>query len=209
MYFSWYYPVGFVKNTTSDDEQIRGFLVFLFLWMFMLFTSTFSHLVITWIENPETAGVLATLLWMLCISFCGVGVVRADLPGFWNFMYRVSPGTYLVSGVMSASIANSDVVCSTKELVQLQPPTNMSCSEFLDPFMEVAGGKLVHTAAGDVCSYCPQASTNDFLAGFEIYYDDRWRNFGLLWVYVGVNIVGALALYWLVRVPKGQGSKKA
>lgn len=71
MYFCWYYPVGFVQNTTSDDQQIRGFLIFLFLLMFMLFTSTFSHFSITWIETPEEAGVLATLLWMLCIAFCG------------------------------------------------------------------------------------------------------------------------------------------
>ena len=71
MYFCWYYPVGFVQNTTADDVHIRGFLVFLFLWMFMLFASTFSHFVITWIEIPPTAGVLASLMWMLCIAFCG------------------------------------------------------------------------------------------------------------------------------------------
>ncbi|KAK9242212.1 ATP-binding cassette transporter CGR1 [Lipomyces tetrasporus] len=47
IYFCWYYPVGFVSNTTSDDETVRGFLVFLFLWMFMLFTSTFSHFAVT------------------------------------------------------------------------------------------------------------------------------------------------------------------
>lgn len=71
IYFCWYYPVGFVQNTTSDDQQIRGFLVFLFLWMFMLFTSTFSHFAIVCIGTGEEAGVLATLLWMLCIAFCG------------------------------------------------------------------------------------------------------------------------------------------
>lgn len=71
VYVCWYYPVGFVVNTSADDVSIRGFLVFLFLWMFMLFTSTFSHLAISWMETSETAGVLASLLWMFCISFCG------------------------------------------------------------------------------------------------------------------------------------------
>lgn len=70
IYFCWYYPVGFIRNTTSDDQASRGFLIFLFLWMFMLFTSTFSHLAITWIKTAEEAGVLASLLWMLCIAFC-------------------------------------------------------------------------------------------------------------------------------------------
>ena len=94
MYFCWYYPVGFVRNTTPDDEAIRGFLVFLFLWVYLLFTSTFAHFAIVWIDLPETAGVLTSLLWMLCILFCGIGVPRADLPGFWTFMYRASPATY-------------------------------------------------------------------------------------------------------------------
>lgn len=71
MYFCWYYPVGFVRNTTSDDQAIRGFLVFLFLLVYLLLTSTFAHLAITWIDLPETAGVLTSLLWMLCILFCG------------------------------------------------------------------------------------------------------------------------------------------
>lgn len=32
---------------------------------------------------------------------------------------------------------------------------------------------------------------------------DGWRNFGLLWVYVAVNIAGAFGLYYLARVPRG------
>lgn len=71
MYFCWYYPIGFVQNTTSDDRAVRGLLVFLFWWMFMLFASTFSHMVITWMDSSETAGVLASLLWLFCMSFCG------------------------------------------------------------------------------------------------------------------------------------------
>lgn len=71
MYFCWYYPVGFVRNTTSDDQAVRGFLAFLFLWVYLLFTSTFAHFAISWIDLPETAGVLTSFFWMLCILFCG------------------------------------------------------------------------------------------------------------------------------------------
>jgi ABC-type multidrug transport system permease subunit len=71
MYFCWYYPVGFVRNTTSDDQSTRGFLVFLFLWVYLLFTSTFAHMAITWIDLPETAGVVTSFFWLLCILFCG------------------------------------------------------------------------------------------------------------------------------------------
>jgi ABC-2 type transporter. len=71
MYFCWYYPVGFVQNTTSDDQAVRGFAIFLLLWVYLLFTSTFAHFAIFWIDLPETAGVLTSLFWMLCILFCG------------------------------------------------------------------------------------------------------------------------------------------
>lgn len=209
MYFCWYYPVGFVRNTTPDDQAIRGFLVLLFLWVYLLFTSTFAHLAIVWVDLPETAGVLTSLLWMLCILFCGIGVPRADLPGFWAFMYRASPATYLVGGIMSTAVANNNVTCADYEVLHLVPPPggNMSCGEFLNPFAKASGGRVLDPAALDQCGYCPLGTTNDFLARFELSYDTRWRDFGLVWVFILFNIGAALGLYWAFRVPKGKSSK--
>jgi ABC-type multidrug transport system permease subunit len=50
-----------------------------------------------------------------------------------------------------------------------------------------------------------------FLAQFDLSYDTRWRDFGLVWVYIFVNIGAALGLYWAFRVPKRKGKdvKKA
>ncbi|KAF5009417.1 hypothetical protein FDECE_4349 [Fusarium decemcellulare] len=208
MYFCWYYPVGFVQNTTSDDEHVRGFLVFLFLLMFMLFTSTFSHFAISWIGTPEEAGVLATLLWMLCISFCGVGVRYEDIPKFWTFMYRASPGTYLVSGLMSTTVYGSNVTCADNEVLHMAVPANMTCGDFMGPFVQEAGGYLLNPSSAETCQYCSLASTEEFLASFKIDYSDRWWHFGLLWVYIVVNIAATLGLYWLFRVPKGSGVKR-
>ncbi|KAF5665036.1 putative ABC1 transport [Fusarium denticulatum] len=209
MYFCWYYPVGFVRNTTPDDQAIRGFLVFLFLWTYLLFTSTFAHLAIVWIDLPETAGVLTSLFWMLCILFCGIGVPRADLPGFWTFMYRASPATYLVGGIMSTAVANNEVTCAEYEVLHVVPPSggNMSCEDFLGPFAEVSGGRVLNPAARDLCGYCPLATTNDFLAQFELSYDTRWRDFGLVWVFILFNIGAALGLYWAFRTPRGKSRK--
>ncbi|KAI1843835.1 hypothetical protein JX266_010094 [Neoarthrinium moseri] len=211
-YFCWYYPVGFVQNAGSDGDEvaIRGFLVFLFMWKFMLFTSTFSHFAIVWIETSETAGVLATLLWMFCISFCGIGVTPSDLPSFWQFMYCVSPATYLVSGIMSSALSGGTVTCSVEETLHVNPPTtNMTCGDFLGPFAEATGGIVLNPMAMETCSYCSIATTDGYLARFEIFYADRWRNEGLLWVYILVNILLALGLYWLFRVPKAKGLKRA
>ncbi|KAJ9420068.1 ATP-binding cassette transporter CGR1 [Fusarium oxysporum] len=209
IYFTWYYPVGFVRNTTSDDQAIRGFLVFLYLWMFMLFTSTFSHAAIVCIATAEEAGVIATLLWMLSISFCGVGVAYKDIPKFWTFMYRVSPATYIVGGIMSTCVWGSNVKCADNEVLQMAVPGNMTCGDYMGPFIKAAGGYLLDRSSTDVCKYCSLATTEEFLHRFNINYDDRWWHFGLLWVYIFVNCAGALGFYWLFRVPRGSGVKRA
>ncbi|PLB46038.1 hypothetical protein P170DRAFT_458215 [Aspergillus steynii IBT 23096] len=208
VYFCWFYPVGFARNMSADDEHIRGFLIFLFSWMFMLFVSTFSHLCIAAIETPDMAGAVATLIWVLCITFCGVGVAKADLPGFWIFMYRLSPATYLVSGVLSTALTGSKIICAPHEILRMQPAANLTCGEYMSDFIRNAGGYLLDEDARDQCEYCRLTSTDDYLATFDIYYTDRWRNFGLLWVYIGVNIVAALGVYWLFRVPKTPRVKK-
>ncbi|KAE8394416.1 ABC-2 type transporter-domain-containing protein [Aspergillus alliaceus] len=202
MYFCWFYPVGFTQNMTVEDVHIRGFLVFLFLWMFMLFVSTFSHLVITAMETPDTAGTLAALIWIL------VGVSKVDLPGFWSFMYYLSPATYLVSGVMSTSLSGSKVTCATNELLHIRPLKNMTCGEYMSEFISHAGGYLLDSNATGQCEYCTLASTDEYLAGFNIDFKDRWRNFGLLWVYVAFNIFAALGVYYCFRASKCHKVKK-
>jgi ATP-binding cassette, subfamily G (WHITE), member 2, PDR len=138
-----------------------------------------------------------------------VGVTREDLPSIWrDFMYHVSPATYLVSGVMSTSIHGSKVVCASNEELQVMPPVNMTCAEFLGPYASASGGQMLNPSATDMCRYCPLSTTGQFLANFNIDYADRWRNFGLLWVYIGFNVVAAMVIYWLLRVPKGVGPKQ-
>ncbi|KAK7918078.1 hypothetical protein PG985_009952 [Apiospora marii] len=215
----WYYPVGFAQNASSAaDAAARGGQVFLFLLQYLLFTSTFSHFCIAWIETAETAGVLATLLWLLCISFSGVAVRPADIPAFWSFMYRVSPVSYLIGGVMSASLAGRPVVCAAAEVLRMRLPSggayaNQSCAEFLGPFVGRNGGAIVggdpEADSGGLCAYCPIATTDDYLAGFQIFYTDAWRNFSLLWAYIVANVALTFLFYWLFRVSKGTTFKRA
>lgn len=72
------------------------------------------------------------------------------------------------------------------------------------PYINLAGGYLTNGSEQSTsqCDFCPLASTNSFLSQVSITYDTRWRDFGLLWVYIGVNVALAIFLYWLARVPK-------
>ncbi|KAG6090993.1 ZEB2-regulated ABC transporter 1 [Claviceps sp. LM220 group G6] len=211
MYFCWYYPIGLYRNAVPTDAvSERGVLMFLFLLWFMIFTGTFSTMIVAGFETAEAGANLANLMFMLCLIFCGVLATPDSLPRFWIFMYRVSPFTYLVSGMLTTGVANTDVVCADNEFLKFKPPGNQTCLEYMKDYIDVFGGKLADESDRSMCQYCTISETNAYLAGVSSYYSDRWRNFGILWVYVLLNISAAMFIYWLARVPKNKlGGKKA
>lgn len=185
--------------------------MFLYVWAFFLFTSTFCHLVIAGMETAENAGNIANLLFSLCLIFCGVLAGPGTFPGFWIFMYRLSPFTYLVSGIMSTGLANTAVQCDPVEFLRFAPRAGSTCQEYLNNYSAAAGGYLKpgYELNTTICEFCPLDDTNDFLKQINSSYADRWRNFGLLWPYIIFNIAGAVFFYWLARVPKVPKQKKA
>ena len=117
-------------------------------------------------------------------------------------MYRVSPFTYLVSAVLSTGLSGGNVECSSIELLKVNPPSGQNCSSYLDQYVNLYQANLLNPDATSGCQICSIRSTDAFLAQLSIKFSDHRRNVGLLFVYVGFNIVMALFLYWLVRVPK-------
>ena len=124
------------------------------------------------------------------------------MPGFWIFMYRVSPFTYLVSGMLSTALSGTSVTCSSIETLILDPPANQTCNEYLNAYALATGGYIENPDATSSCSYCTMSSTDTFLAQVYSSWSEAWRNFGLMWAYLTFNIVVALGVYWLARVPK-------
>ncbi|CAG8162679.1 unnamed protein product [Penicillium salamii] len=117
-------------------------------------------------------------------------------------MHRVSPLTYLVSGVLSTGLSGAEVHCSPSELLTVMPPVGQNCSSYLDPYISAFHGKLINPESLADCKICPLSSTDQFLAALDIHYSDHKRNIGILFAYVGFNVVGAVVLYWLFRVPR-------
>ncbi|KAL4861099.1 hypothetical protein BDV12DRAFT_180739 [Aspergillus spectabilis] len=209
MYFCWYYPVGLYRNAEPTDAvHERGALMWLFLVAFLLFTSTFSHMVIAGVDSAETGGNIANLIFALLLLFCGVIATPEAMPGFWIFMYRVSPFTYLTSGMLSTAISGTEVVCDSIETLTMDPPENQTCGEYLGPFINAAGGAIQNPDATSQCAYCAMAKTDDFLASINSYWGDAWRNFGLMWAYILFNVAMSIGIYWLARVPKGSMKKQ-
>ncbi|PWY81726.1 hypothetical protein BO94DRAFT_587429 [Aspergillus sclerotioniger CBS 115572] len=205
MFLCWYYPIGLYNNAKPTDAvNERGGLMFLLIWVFLLFTSTFAHMVIAGIELAETGGNIATLLFSLCLIFCGVLATPEAMPGFWIFMYRVSPFTYLVSAMLSTGLSGTTVTCEAVEYLTFDPPSNETCQDYMASYISLNGGYLKNPSATSNCDFCTMSSTDTFLASVSSSFSDAWRNFGLMWVYIFFNIVAAVGIYWLARVPKGK-----
>ncbi|KAL8736690.1 MAG: hypothetical protein Q9166_000056 [cf. Caloplaca sp. 2 TL-2023] len=204
IYFCWYYPIGMHRNAIpSHQVHERGALMFLLIWTFLLFTSTFTDMVVAGMESSETAGNVGQLLFSLTLIFCGVLAGPATLPGFWIFMYRVSPFTYLINGMLATGLANTEVTCADIEYVTFNPPENQNCGEYMGPYTQTSGYVLNPNATSQ-CKFCPVRETNVYLTQLNSEYSTRWRNFGIMWAFIIFNIGAALFLYWLARVPRKQ-----
>ncbi|KAL4933792.1 ABC drug exporter AbcA [Aspergillus undulatus] len=205
MFLCWYYPVGLYRNAEPTDAvTLRGAQMWLFIWAFLLFSSTFAHFMIAAFDSAENAGNMGNLLYILCLLFCGVLATPDQFPGFWIFMYRVSPFTYLVSGMLGVGLANTHVTCAANEYLHFDPVNGSTCAEYMEAYRTTMGGYVLNGDATSDCSFCPMDDTNAYLATVSANYGDVWRNFGIMWVYIVFNAVAACALYWWVRVPKGK-----
>lgn len=210
MFVAWYYPIGLDKFAQETDTTTeRGALMFLFLLAYLTFTSTFSTMIIAGIQQAEEGGSIANLMFSLCLIFCGVLATKESLPGFWIFMYRVSPFTYFVSGMLSTSVANAELNCAANEYLLMQPPAGATCGQYLGAFVEATSGSLLDANATVDCRYCPATSTNSYLESISVDFSDAWRNFGIVWAYIIFNVGAALFIYWLARVPKKVSAGKA
>ncbi|KAL8279483.1 hypothetical protein RQP46_008045 [Phenoliferia psychrophenolica] len=208
-FFCWYYPIGLYRNASLDHAVTeRGGLMFLFVWSFYLFTSTFAQMCIAAIEVAEVGGTLANFAFSLTLIFCGVLATPSQFPHFWIFLYRVSPFTYIVAGMLTTGVSGAILHCDDVSLTHLVPPAGETCQSYLAPYISANGGSLYGDALSTTsCEFCTASTGDAYLAQLGMSFDTAWRNWGLMWAYIVFNIAGAVFLYWLARVPKKSGAK--
>lgn len=194
----FYYPV--VGTSQSSERQA---LVFLFCVVLYIYASTFAHMTVAALPDATTAGAVVTLLLLLSIMFCGVLQSPVALPGFWIFMYHLSPFNYWVAGMVATLIHGRAVTCSSAETSIMNPPAGETCGTYFATFLDSAAGSigtLQNPNDTSDCRYCSMNSADTYLEASNIYWSQRWRNFGIMWAYVVFNIFVAVATYYLFRV---------
>jgi ATP-binding cassette subfamily G (WHITE) protein 2 (PDR) len=196
LYACFYYPVVGVQ---ASERQV---LVLLYSIQFFVFASSFASMTIAALPDTVTASGVVIMLTLMSIVFCGVLQSPTALPGFWIFMYRVSPFTYWIGGIVSTMLHSRLVECSPAETMIFNPPENQTCGQYLAGFLEGAIGQLQNPDDTQQCRYCSVTVADQFLQGSKIFWTERWRNFGIVWAYVIFNIFVAALTYYLFQTEK-------
>lgn len=199
----FYYPVAGIQSSERQG------LTLLFCIQLFIYAATFAQMTIAALPDAQTAGGIVTLLTMMSLVFCGALQAPQALPGFWVFMYRVSPFTYWIDGMISNQLHDRAVVCSSTETSVFDPPSGQTCGEYLAAYLQQAPGTLQNPDATASCQYCSISVADQFLVGNGMSWDHRWRNFGIMWAFVIFNVALAVGTYYLFRVHKWNPGTKS
>ncbi|KAF5344805.1 hypothetical protein D9758_014417 [Tetrapyrgos nigripes] len=134
----WYWIVGFPTDRAGYSYLMMGFTFPFFYTSFVLSLAAMA-------PSSLIASLLYFGLFTFAVTFTGIIQPYRRL-GWWKWMYRVNPFTYLVEGFAGQAVGHAELTCSSVELVPIIPPSGMSCHQYLDPFIQNAGGYLADSS---------------------------------------------------------------
>ncbi|KAG2067263.1 hypothetical protein BDR04DRAFT_1105294 [Suillus decipiens] len=192
-FFCWYWTVGFPTDRA-------GYTFLILAVTFPFYYTTFGHAIASMAPTPPIASICFTTLIIFILIFDGVIQPFFQL-NWWRWMYRASPFTYMIQGLLGQAIGGQAISCSSTELVTVNPPNGLNCSDYLNPFIEFAGGYLADPGATEACKYCPYQTTDEYLySRFNIQYSDHWRDLGILFGFIGFNVIATFWLTYFMRI---------
>lgn len=195
MFVSLYFP------TQADTSGPHSGVFYLTLSVFLqFFNISFALMLSYFAPDIQSAAILVSFFYAFIVAFSGVVQPESLMPGFWTFMYKVSPYTYIIQNLVGSFLHGRSVTCNSKELSYLDPPSGQTCGEYLQDFVSFAGGYVANPGATTDCGYCPYSNADSYLLTLGIKYSYIWRNVGFFCVYIIFNLVAGLALYKIFRL---------
>lgn len=179
---------------------------------FELYWQTFAQAVAALSPNSMIASVIFSLLFSFVIVFNGVLQPPALLPYFWrSWMFPLTPFRYLVAGLLADSLGERELTCTPEQINYVTPPAGVgSCQDYLGRFVASSTGFITNPdAVGADCGYCQYGNGSEYLTTVEASFDDRWRNFGILFAYVAFNLFCTYAFNYIFRLADWSRKSKA
>lgn len=124
-------------------------------------------------------------------------------------MYRATPLTYYIEGIMATALSDLEISCLRKDLVELPETANgTTCGEYLSSYVASHGASILNPDATKGCLVCLYGCADSLLAQYGMFYDHRWIDWGITICYNVFNIGCAFLLYRLLRASKGARKEK-
>ncbi|CDK27585.1 unnamed protein product [Kuraishia capsulata CBS 1993] len=199
LYFLCFY---FPLKTVSTAPEIAGFFWFTYCVFFQLYYITFALCTVYFAPDLPTAGLLFGVFLSFIVSFCNVVQPATLAPGFWKFMFDLSPFTYFVQNLLGVTLHKRKIQCGPLELATFNPPAGQTCEQWASAYLHTVPGYLTNADATEDCGYCQYSVGDEYLQTLDIRYSNRWRNIGFFCCYIIFNIFAMYGMYWLFRVQK-------
>ena len=180
----FYWTVGF------GTDSILTLYTWIMLVVFCLFAITLGQAISAFTPSTQVAALLNPFIFSALNLFCGVMMPKAAMPKFWSsWMYWLDPYHYVIEGLVAAQLHGVPVHCKSDEFSIFNPPAGQTCGDYAAEFMKTATGSINNPLATSGCEYCQFKSGEDFYQGLSMDYGNRWRNLGIMFIYLAFNIV--------------------
>ncbi|KAI1210634.1 ABC-2 type transporter [Annulohypoxylon truncatum] len=195
-YNCWWWGIGGYSML-----GFRSGFVLLLTILFELYYVGFGQAIAAFSPNDLLASLLVPLFFLFVVSFCGVAVPPGQLPYFWHsWMYWLTPFHYLMEAYLATIIHKQKVECLEDEYAVFNLPPNQTCDSYAGSYVQQAGGYVTNGTTPDTCRYCQYATGDEFGKQFSVYYENIWRDFGIVCGFIAFNyIVIFISTWWRFR----------
>ncbi|KAF9180757.1 hypothetical protein BGZ51_009356 [Haplosporangium sp. Z 767] len=190
----FYWTVGFVSDSTLT------FFTWLMITVFCLFAITLGQLIAALTPSTTVAALLNPFIFSSLNLFCGVMISKDLMPKFWSsWMYWLDPYHYIIEAITTVQLHNVPVYCADDEFSIFNAPPGQTCGQYAAEFLSKAAGYVNNLNATENCQYCQYTYGQDFYEGLSMDFAHRWRNFGILCIYLCFNVIMVLVAIRFVR----------
>jgi ABC-type multidrug transport system ATPase subunit len=202
LYFiCWYYTVGF--PAASDKAGATLLVVILYEFSY----TGIGQFIAAFSPNAVFAALVNPLLVGIIVSFCGILVPYDQIIPFWRYwMYYLNPTTYLVGSLMVFNMFDVDVKCADSEVATFDPPSDMTCLDYLSSYLKESDANLINPEARSGCRVCPYTRGSGYLKTLNLNdYYFGWRDVGIFVIF----IFSSYGLVYLFMKLRTKASKRA
>ncbi|KAF9428716.1 hypothetical protein BGZ94_001367 [Podila epigama] len=184
----------FYWTTGMLTDPSITFYTWVLLCVFCLFAITLGQAIAALTPSAQVAALLNPFIFSTLNLFCGVMIPKIAMPKFWSsWMYWLDPYHYIIEGLVTAQLYNVDVNCAPDEFSIFNVPPGQTCGDYAAEFLKTASGYINNMNATENCEYCQYSKGQDFYAGLSMDFENRWRNIGIMCIYLAFNIIVVLA----------------